>query len=269
MDSRLKGRAVVVGHLAITIPVLVAILLITSLGLRTLGPSLIIYYVVAGMALGWQWHTVALSAWKRWISKEGLPEDEAVQLARNAALIWPGAGTLGPLSVHTAAAAICSIHLGPWLLSRWYAWILPLTGMSSHVPSGNDLLQNFELVSTVPALIAGYLLSKYVPKMGAFAWIVPTVILAYRLATFTEPYSSVFGPHPSIRFSYFFVIDRTMPTFTTTTGLIGDPVRVYLQTTVVASFYAGVAYSVGAFATKYKLLERVFERTRRLPSERV
>jgi hypothetical protein len=99
--------------------------------------------------------------------------------------------------------------------------------------------------------------------MATSAWILPTVILVYKLLTFTEPYASILALHSSTRFSYFFVLQRTMPTFFGG----GDPVRVTEQIDVVAPFYAGVAYSIGALAATHNLLERFFGHSRSVQTE--
>jgi len=220
------------------------------------GPYLIVYCVMAGIALGWQWYLVGLPSWKKWLMGKGAQEEEVDALAHHSGLAWPVDAAIGPFALHTAAAAVCGIHLGPWLLGRWYAWMLPLTGMSGHIPTGNDYLRHFELASIVPALVVGYLLSRRFPR-AAYAWILPTVVLAYKLLTFTEPRVSVFAPASSTRFEYFFVIQRTMPTFTPGFGGV-DPVRVVQQMMVVAPFYAGLAYSAGAIAATHHLLEKIF-----------
>src|SRR5437588_315027 len=60
MDRALTSRAVVVGHVTLTVPAIAAILLVPFLGLRMFGPFLLVYYVLAGMTVGWQWYSVAL-----------------------------------------------------------------------------------------------------------------------------------------------------------------------------------------------------------------
>jgi hypothetical protein len=261
MSNALASRAALVGHLTMTAPAVAGILLFPFFGLRMFGPSLFLYYVMAGIAVAWQWFTVALPSWKKWLTAKGARQEEVDAIAHRSGLAWPVDAAIGPFALHTAAAAVCGIHLGPWLLSRWYAWILPLTGMS-HVPTGNDRLQNFELVSIVPALVVGYLLSRHLGRFAAYAWILPTVVLAYKLLMFSEPRASVLAtaPHSSIRFDYFFVIQRTAPTFTPDFGGV-DIIRVVEQMTVVAPFYAGLAYSIGALAGKRNLLDRVLGRS--------
>src|ERR1700722_6201517 len=152
MDNALTSRATLVGHLILTAPAVAAILLVPFFGLRMLGPFLFFYYITMGIAIGWQWYLVALPKWKIWLTGKGAQQEEVDALAIRSGLAWPVDAAIGPFALHTATAAVCGIHLGPWLLSRWYVWILPLTGRSSHIPTGNDHLQNFELVSIVPAL---------------------------------------------------------------------------------------------------------------------
>jgi hypothetical protein len=259
MDSSdATARAVVLGHLIITVPVIALIWLVVRWGLYQFGPSLWPYYVTGGIALAWQWYLMALPRWKVLLTRNGLQVNQTEGVAERSGLVWSGTGAIGSFALHTTAAAICGIHFGPWLLSRWYAWILPLLGMSSHTPTGNDWLQHFELASIVPALLVGYLVSKRFRSLATCAWILPTIILAYELFVFTEPHVSVFAAvHPSTRFQYFFVIQRTAPTFTPSFGGV-DPVRVALQISVVAPFYAGLAYSAGAIAARHDLLKRIF-----------
>ena len=216
---------------------------------------------MAGIALGSQWYLVGLPRWPKWQTGKGAQPEEVDALAHRCGLAWPRDAAIGPFALHTTAAAVCGMHFGPWLLSRWYAWILPLTGMSSHMPTGNDYLQHFELASIVPALAIGYLLSRYFARFAAYAWILPTVVLVYKLLTFTEPQVSVLAPvHSLTRFDYFFIIQRTMPTFTPGFGGV-DPIRVAEQMDFVAPFYASIAYSAGALTGRRNLLDRIFHRS--------
>jgi len=258
MHSALTSRAVAVGHLTLTAPVVAAILGFPFFGLRMFGPFLLLYYLLAGIAVAWQWHSVALPSWEKWLTEKALPREEVDNLAHRAGLAWPaGTAAVGSFALHTTAAAACGIYFGPWLLSRWYAWILPLLGMSGHTPTGNDWLQNFELVSIVPAFAVGYLVSRRFGRLATYAWILPTLILVYDLLKFTEPQVSVLVPHSSTRFQYFFVIQRTMPTLTPGFGGV-DPARVALQMSAVALFYAGLAYTAGALVAKHDFLKRIF-----------
>jgi hypothetical protein len=262
MDKPLTLRAVILGHSILTLPAAAAIVLVPFWGLGMFGASKFVYYVLGAMALGWQWCYIILPSWKRWLLAKHVPAEDVDLLARRAGFAWLVDSALGPFAFHTTAAAVCGLHLGAWLLSRWYVWLMPLSGMPRHVPTANDWLQHFEATSIVPALVAGYFLSRHWRRLASYAWVVPTVIVAYKLLAFTEPQVSIFAPrHPSVRWEYFFVIQRTMPTFTPGFGGV-DPVRVAEQLTVIAPFYSGLAYSAGAIVGAHDLLKRIFGNSR-------
>lgn len=160
---------------------------------------------------------------------------------------------------------MCGIHIGPWLLSRWFVWILPVVGSSPSTPRADYWLQHLELVSIIPALVLGVVVARYFEKLAAWAWAVPTIILSYKLMTFTDANASVLASADSwSRFSYYFVIQPHMPTFSNL-FLSGDPVRVAQQIDVTIPFYSGIAYSVGALLTKYKAIDRLVSSLRREP----
>ncbi len=257
-DPDITSRAVLLGHLTITIPVIAAIPFIMFFGLYMFGPALLVYYICAGLAVSWQWYSIAIPSWEESLRKKGIQENEIPGIRRRAGLLWPGASSVGLFALHTTAAAICALRVGPWLVGRWFAWILPLSGSTS--PTGftafsDCWLQHFELASILPALVAGYVVCRYLPKLATWAWILPTLILSYKLLSFADPHASIFISNPLSRFSYYFVIVRITPTFSDLRG--SDPIRVMQQMAVVAPFYSGVAYSVGAFLENHKLLERI------------
>jgi hypothetical protein len=163
-------------------------------------------------------------------------------------------------ALHTTIAAICALRIGPWLVGRWFAWILPLSGSTS--PTGftaysDYYLQHLELVSILPALAAGYVVCRYFQRLSTSAWILPTIILLYKLLTFADPHASVLFADPLSRFSYYFVIVRVSPTFSDLRG--SDPIRVWEQMSVVAPFYSGLAYSIGALVKSHNILERIIK----------
>jgi hypothetical protein len=257
-DPGVKSRMVLLGHLLITIPAIVVIPLILYFGLYMFGPDLLLYYMCAGLVVSWQWYSIAVPRSKEWLRKENFQENEIEEIQRRAGLLWPGASTVGLFALHTTIVAICAIRVGPWLVGHWFAWILPVSGRVS--PTGftaysDYYLQHFELLSILPALVVGYIVCRYFPNLATWAWILPTLILSYKLLTFTDPQSSIFISHPFSRFSYYFVIVRVTPTFTDLRG--SDPIRLLQQTTVVAPFYSGVAYSIGALLESHKMLERI------------
>lgn len=271
MDSRnATPRQVLLGHLAITAPVVFAVPLVVYWGLGEFGPSLWPYYVTLGIALGWQWYSMALPRWKGLLTRSGFQENQTEDVALHSGFVWPGAGAIGSFALHTTAVTFCGIFLGPWLLSRWFVWILPLLRISPAQSRADYWLQHLELVSIIPALIFGALVARYFERLASWAWVVPTMILSYKLLTFTGPKTSVLASaDPWSRFSYYFVIQPHMFTFSQRFGLSGDPVRVAAQLDVTVPFYSGIAYSVGALLTKHKVIDRVVSSLRREPEPEV
>jgi hypothetical protein len=257
---------VLLGHLAITVPVVLAVPLVVYWGLGEFGPLLWPYYVTGGIGLGWQWYTMTLPRWEHVLIRSGLQANRIEDVARRSGLVWPGAGAIGSFALHTTAVPICGIVIGPWLFARWFVWILPLFRISPAMPRADYWLQNLELVSIIPALVFCALMARYLEKLASWAWIVPTIILSYRLLTFTDANASVLASADSwSRFSYYFVIQQHMPTFSLSFGLSGDPIRAAQQLDVTVPFYSGIAYSVGALFTKHKTIDRIVSGLRRKP----
>jgi len=260
-------RQVLLGHLAITVPVVLAVPLVVYWGLGEFGPFLWAYYVTAGIALGWQWYSMALPRWKGLLARSGLQVNRIEDVARHSGLVWPGAGAIGSFAIHTTAVTFCGIFVGPWLFSRWFVWILPLLRISPAIPRGDYWLQHLELVSIIPAMVFGALVDHYFERFALWTWVVPTLILSYKLVTFTNPRVSVFASaDPWYSFSYYFVIQQHMPAFSRSLGLTGsDPIRVAEQLNVTVPFYSGIAYSFGALLAERKAIDRIVSCLRREP----
>jgi hypothetical protein len=179
----------------------------------------------------------------------------------------------GRLAVHTLLVYVCALHLSGWLVSRWFILIAPLLQISSNARPEDWYLQHLELVTLVPALVVGYFnVFRFAPAMlggpkdGIFssstarwAFVVPTGILCYELLTYRTPKSILYDRSLYDRFMqavrYFFSILPEAPKIWNLSA--SDPVRVLAQMTVTAPFYAGIAYSAGALASKYDLLTKL------------
>lgn len=180
---------------------------------------------------------------------------------------------LGLFLLDTFLVYVCAIHLSPMLVGRWFAWILPALGLRGSVTPANWYLRHLELVTIIPAFIAGYLdVGRFLPatigkriatwrsgSAASRAWMIPTVVLLWRLLPFRAPSSVLYGSSLSA-FGYYFDIQHVMPTFSN--PLASDPLRVWAQMSVTAPFYAGFAFSAGALVWKRQLLPAFF---RRLP----
>jgi hypothetical protein len=172
-------------------------------------------------------------------------------------------------ALHTLVAYTCALHLSQWLVFHWFGWIAPILQISISIPATDWYLQHFEWATILPALVVGYInVVRLLPatarsymhegRSGSIAiwtWSIPTAVLLYRLLLYHAPSSVLFGTSmTAIR--YFFDIQKVAPTWANL--LAGDPVRVWAQMSVTAPFYAGVAYSLGALASKHQLLTKLF-----------
>jgi hypothetical protein len=181
----------------------------------------------------------------------------------------PWFGPLPAFALHTAIVYTCALHISMFLVGRWFAWVAPILQISSSVPPLDWYLQHFELVITVPAIIAGYInVVRFVPAVVGrpiwdnrfdsavpWAWSIPTLVLLYRMLQYEPPSSVLFGTSMTA-IKYFFDIQKVMPTWAN--PLASDPVRVAAQMFVTAPFYAGVAYSLGALLSMHELLTKLF-----------
>jgi hypothetical protein len=249
----IEGRTILRGHLTITVPALFITLAVFRFLRYAFGPILTPYFILTGLALSWQWYVIAMGWWRESLTKDGIQNDGIELLARNSGLQWPGASTVGAFALHTAASEICAVNLGPWLVYHWFGWILPIAKISTTTLRTDYYLQHLEVMSIVPAFVVGYIVARYRPGLAVTAWIVPTVILLYKLWSFDDPLASVLTSGSSARFAYYFDIVPVMPTFRSLG--FSDPVRVLQQMLVVAPFYSGIAYSFGAFLSKRRVFD--------------
>jgi hypothetical protein len=179
-------------------------------------------------------------------------------------------GYVAAFILHTYVAYTCATHLSEWLVFHWFGWVVPIMHVFTRIPATDWYLQHFELMTIVPALLVGYLnVARFLPNtirtfmheghhsIATWAWIFPTLVLLYRMLEYHSPSSSVlYGSSITEVVRYFFDIVKVMPTWQNL--LAGDPIRALAQMSVTAPFYAGVAYSLGALASKYQLLTKLF-----------
>jgi len=163
---------------------------------------------------------------------------------------------IGSLVIHAVVVYACALYLSPWLVGRWFAWGVPIMHISPRVTPGDWYLEHLELISIMPALVMGCIAVRVRNPAGAiWVWIVPAFVLAYMMLQFHAPSSVLYGSSMSA-FRYYFDIKQVMPTITN--FLTSDPVRVAAQRTVTAPFYAGAAYSLGAWVSKRSFFARLF-----------
>jgi hypothetical protein len=163
-------------------------------------------------------------------------------------------GRAAAFGLHTLTVYICAVHFFPWLVGRWFAWVAPVLHATTATQPEEWYLQHLELVSILPAVFAGYIAARRPDSVATWAWGVPVLMLAYKIRRYQAPSSVLITSMSAFR--YFFDIQTSVPTMENPTA--GDPIRALAQIIITAPFYAGVAYSLGALASKRRLLERLF-----------
>lgn len=192
-----------------------------------------------------------------------MSSSEPIAIEKKSAL-----GYLPAFMLHTYVAYTCAIQVSQWLVFHWFGWVAPIFHISTSVSPPNWYLQHFEVMTILPALAIGYInVARFLPhtiraflhedhcSIAAWTWVLPTLVLLYRMLSYHAPASVLYGGSMTAR-KYFFDIQTVMPTFQN--PLASDPVRVWAQFSVTAPFYAGVAYSLGALASKQQVLTKLF-----------
>lgn len=90
--SRSAGRAVILGHLIVSIPVFIIIIGFGMGGLIFgLKFSLIflLIFLLIGFTLGWLWWSFIVPRWRQWALGQGVPAEQLQSLAVATGLVWP------------------------------------------------------------------------------------------------------------------------------------------------------------------------------------
>lgn len=259
-----KQRALLWGHLVVTLPAIAAVALVLFFHKYLWVPGWP-YYLTIGATLAYQWYTMAMPRWRSAMVKRGFTENEVEEIALEGGLMLPGASSIGLFALHCTATALCGTYLSPRLAGYFAHWILPLLGEPAPASNLSFYLQYFEIASILPAILVGFAIAKKFPKLSTWAWSVPTLVILYKLSTFVDTNASVLASgNSSERFSYYFVIQRVSPTLRFNAASF-DPVRTLQQITVVATFYSSLAYSLGALAANRMWPQRIWESLSREP----
>jgi hypothetical protein len=112
------------------------------------------------------------------------------------------------------------------------------------------LFSHLLVFSLVPAFLTGLANARFKQKITEFTWVVPTLVLAYKLVTFSAPTSVPAVQSWAVFHQYFgggFLIPeyRSWHEFWRITQSNPDMIRGMAQHTFTAPFYAGLGYSVG------------------------
>ena len=156
--------------------------------------------------------------------------------------------------IHLAAVYAIAKFFAPWLAAWTRGTLLPLLRHPTSSGGFEFFFSHILAFTLIPAFGSGFVNARFKHKAAQFVWIVPTVILTYKFATFPAP--SVFQSQFSAAFHQYFGSGLVIPgsrnwsEFWSIAGsnpdMIRDMLRGVAQIQFTAPFYAGVAYSVAA-----------------------
>jgi hypothetical protein len=187
------------------------------------------------------------------ISEKQLPEQKA---ARHTGVGWQVLWFL----LHLVAVYAIVKFFTPWLAGWARGTLLPLLQQPTSSSRFEFLYSHIFALSFAPAFFAGLINARFKHKAAQFVWLVPTVLLAYKFATFPAP--SVLQSQSAAAFhQYFgggFVIGefRNWREFWNTVESNSEMMRGMAQMSYTAPFYAGIAYSVAAWIGRRTDLSR-------------
>jgi hypothetical protein len=157
-------------------------------------------------------------------------------------LLWFG--------LHLAAVYVIAEFCWSWLAGHYYDWVLPVVDPVNHVSYFQFLYSHLFAFTFLPALAAGAASMRFRRTSALFVWIVPTVVLAYKLVTFP---TTLFQNHYAVAFHYYFAggfligeFHNYRELFTVVAGN-PDAIRGLEQSRFTGPFYAGLGYSLAAW----------------------
>ena len=154
-------------------------------------------------------------------------------------------------TLHLAAVYLIVNTTTMWLAGRTYEWVLPL--IEHHPPTVSSLQFAFShlfLFSFFPAMLIAFIYSVWFPhRVALFIWIVPVVILAYKIVVFS---ASTFENHWAVAFHEYFGGGFIIGEFRSYQELFrlygsSDIARGMQQLNFTAPVYAAIGYGIGAW----------------------
>jgi hypothetical protein len=154
-------------------------------------------------------------------------------------------------ALHLAAIYLIVHTTTMWLAGRVYEWVLPL--VEHHRPTMSSLQFAFShlfLFSFLPAMLIAFIYSLWFPhRVALFVWIVPVVILAYKIVVFP---ASTLEDHWAAAFHQYFGGEFIIGEFHNYQELFqlygsSDVARGMQQLNFTAPVYAAVGYGLGAW----------------------
>jgi hypothetical protein len=159
----------------------------------------------------------------------------------------------GQFGLHTGAVYLISYFLSVWLAGRFHEWVVPLTDPRNRTSTFQFMFSHVFAFAFIPALLAGFVNSQYRRMPALFVWIIPAIVLAYEVVTFP---TTVFQNHYEVAFQHYFSGGFFIGEFRNFSEMFAiaanpDVMRGVDQQHITGSFYAGVGYSLGAFAVRF------------------
>jgi len=172
---------------------------------------------------------------------------EAKPAARSTADGWHTLWFFFHLAVVYAIVNFCTPHLAGWTRVR----LLPFLRHPASSGSLEFMFSHILAFSFIPAFLTGLINARFKHKVAVFVWVVPTMILAYKFATFPSP--SALQSHFSAAFHQYFAGGfmirefRDWPDFWSIVMSNPDVMPGNTQLSFTAPFYAGAGYSIAAW----------------------
>src|SRR5262245_41324172 len=157
--------------------------------------------------------------------------------------------------LHVVAVYLIAHFSCPWLSGQMYQW-RPVFGFRNPVSRFEFLFSHIFVFTTILGMLAGMVNARFRHKIAEFVWIVPTVLMIYKLLTFHT--SVMRGNRLVAAFHYYFGGGFSIPEFHNYRELFTlvarsyDGVRGMDQLSYTGFLYAGIAYSLTAFFARRK-----------------
>jgi len=166
------------------------------------------------------------------------------------------------LLLHVAAVYAIVEFCTAWLAGWTKGQLMPLLGIRTSSSRPEFLFSHLFAFSFIPAFVAGLTTARFRHKVAQFAWLVPTAVLAYKLATFPNTGSVLFESQsfPALHqyFGGHFLIPdyRNRREFWAMTAFSSDMERGIAQLKFTAPFYAGIGYCLAIWLCLRTELDR-------------
>jgi len=193
-----------------------------------------------------------------------LPREPASHIVGGWKILW--------FLLHLAAVYAIVEFCTPWLAGWTRGELMPLLQLPTSSSRFEFLFSHIFAFSFIPAFLFGFSNARFKHKAAQFVWVVPTVTLAYKFATF--PASSVLQSQFAAAFHQYFGSGFLIPEYRDwhefwSIASSYDMTRGMVQLKFTAPFYAGVGYSLAAWIScRTDLNKKVAEKVTRWEESR-